>query len=68
MMSMKVKTTSKNGPPAAAASGEGAWHSAGEPIFDVVFTFIDMIIAGDPGHPLSRVPFFLKIFFRGFGG
>ena len=36
-------------------NSKGARPAAGGPFFDVVFTFIDIIIAGDPGHPLSRV-------------
>ena len=36
-------------------NGKGARRAAGGPCIDVVFTFIDTIIAGDPGHPLSRV-------------
>ena len=36
-------------------NSEGTRREARGPFFDVVFTFIDIIIAGDPGHPLSRV-------------
>ena len=43
---------------AGTGSSNGVRRPAGRALVDVVVTFIEGIIAGDPGHPLSRVPFF----------
>jgi len=47
---------------AGKAGSKGVERPAGRPFFDVIFTFTDTIVAGDPGHPLSRVQKNEKLF------
>ena len=57
-------------PPTAelAVAEPWPWPPLGQPAVAMFASIIAAIFAGDPGHPLSRVPIFLNIFDGWLGG